>query len=226
MENLIVYENPQFGKIRTLNIDGEPWFVANDVCRVLNIKNSRDAISRLDYDEKNTVTISDGNRGNSNVNIVSEPGLYLLIFASRKPEAHAFRRWIAHEVIPSIRKTGHYSAVENDEITISQKTLALIIGTTVAECIKQFPAFHHPTEFSDETKEPQNLPSDMKGRYCKHLRAFMQENGMCQRDLSRALNIRPATIHNWWYGLTVPRPSRQILIAELFNVSPSDFWEE
>lgn len=83
--------------MRTVLKDGEPWFVAADVCRALEIGNSRMAVDRLDDDEKNTVSLTDGNRGNPNVTIVSEPGLYALVLGSRKPEARAFRRWITHD---------------------------------------------------------------------------------------------------------------------------------
>ena len=88
----------------------EPWFVAVDVCRALEIGNSSQAISRLDADEKMITLISnEGNkRGNPNMTVVNEPGLYTLILSSRKPEAKTFKRWITHDVIPMIRKTGCY----------------------------------------------------------------------------------------------------------------------
>lgn len=88
---------------------GEPWFVAKDVCNVLGITNNRDAISELDTDEKNTVVITDGIPGNPNKTIVSEAGLYRLVMKSRKPEAKEFRRWVTHEVLPSIRRHGAYA---------------------------------------------------------------------------------------------------------------------
>ena len=96
--------------------NGEPWFVAKDICDILDISNNRDAISQLDSDEKNTVVISDGIPGNPNKTIISEPGLYKLIMRSRKPEAREFQRWVTHEVLPSIRKHGIYAT----ETTIDQ----------------------------------------------------------------------------------------------------------
>ena len=111
MDNKIeVFKNEQFGEIRTALIENEPWFVAVDVCRALEIGNSSQAISRLDADEKMITLISnEGNkRGNPNMTVVNEPGLYTLILSSRKPEAKAFKRWITHDVIPMIRKTGGY----------------------------------------------------------------------------------------------------------------------
>lgn len=96
-------------KVRTVINCGEPWFIAKDVCDILEIQNSRDAVGRLDEDEKSTVVLTDGTPGNPNQTIVNEPGLYSLILGSRKPEAKTFKRWITHEVIPSIRKTGAYA---------------------------------------------------------------------------------------------------------------------
>ena len=112
MENEIqVFWKEGFGEIRTAKIDGEPWFVAADVCNALDIGNPSQAISKLDADEKlNTLISNEGNkRGNPNMTVVNEPGLYTLVLGSRKPEAKAFKRWITHEVIPAIRKTGTYT---------------------------------------------------------------------------------------------------------------------
>ena len=92
--------------------NGEVWLVAKDVCDFLEIANARDAVSSLDDDEKNTVVISDGNRGNPNTNVINEAGLYKLTFRSRKPEAKKFTRTVTHEILPSIRKTGSYTLPE------------------------------------------------------------------------------------------------------------------
>ena len=108
MNELQIFKSHEFGEIRTTIQNGEPWFVAADVCKALVIKNNRDAINRLDNDEKNTVALTDGNRGNPNTTIVNEAGLYSLVLGSRKPEAKAFKRWITHEVLPTIRRTGGY----------------------------------------------------------------------------------------------------------------------
>lgn len=93
--------------VRVIDIDGEPWFVAADVCRILDIKNSRDAVADLDDDEKG-VANTDTLGGRQEMRIINESGLYNLIFRSRKPEAKKFRKWVTAEVLPSIRKTGMY----------------------------------------------------------------------------------------------------------------------
>lgn len=80
--------------------------MARDVCGVLEIENVGNALARLDDDEKTFIRLTDVSVGTPRTTIVSEPGLYSLILASRKPQAHAFKRWITHEVLPAIRKTG------------------------------------------------------------------------------------------------------------------------
>jgi anti-repressor protein len=109
MNDLQVFQNQNFGQVRTTTIDGEPWFVAADVCRALEIGNPAQAMARLDDDEKGVIS-NDISQGRSEtLNAVNEPGLYALVLGSRKPEAKAFKRWITHEVIPTIRKTGMYA---------------------------------------------------------------------------------------------------------------------
>lgn len=109
MNELKIFENPAFGKVRVVEQGGEPWFVAKDVCDALELGNSRQALTRLENDEKADVILNDGSQ-NRKMNIVNEYGLYNLVLASRKSEAKAFKRWITHEVIPAIRKTGGYIA--------------------------------------------------------------------------------------------------------------------
>lgn len=105
--NIQVFNNDRFGEVRSVVKDGEPWFVAVDVCKALEIKNNRDALGRLDDDEKGVVS-TDTLGGEQEVGVVNESGLYTLVLGSRKPEAKAFKRWITHDVIPAIRKTGGY----------------------------------------------------------------------------------------------------------------------
>ncbi|MDR2074463.1 MAG: hypothetical protein LBP36_03815 [Oscillospiraceae bacterium] len=112
MQNkLEIFKNEQFGEIRTVIIGGEPWFVLKDLCYALEIQNSRDVFARLDEDEKGVDTI-DTLGGNQEMSIVSESGLYKVVFQSRKDNALKFQSWVTKEVIPQIRKTGMY-ATEN-----------------------------------------------------------------------------------------------------------------
>ncbi len=104
--------------VRTLLKGGLPWFVGADVCSVLDIANKSDAITRLDDDEKGVAT-TDTLGGKQEMTVVSESGLYSLIFTSRKQQAKAFRRWVTSEVLPSIRATGHYDAGGDPQTRVS-----------------------------------------------------------------------------------------------------------
>lgn len=112
---LQIFQSEDFGSVRTLYRDDEPWFVAADVCKALAIANPRDAVTRLDDDEKDAVGLTDTMGRQQTVNIINEFGLYNLILGSRKPEAKQFKRWITHEVIPQIRQTGAYQVDNRDD---------------------------------------------------------------------------------------------------------------
>lgn len=107
MKGLTVLFHPDFGEIRSTATSGEIWFIAKDVCDILGITNSRKALTALDNDEKG-VTISDTLGGKQEMATINESGLYHLIFISRKTEAQQFRKWVTHDVLPSIRKNGFY----------------------------------------------------------------------------------------------------------------------
>lgn len=106
MNDLQIFNNDEFGEIRTFQLNDEPWFIASDVCKALEIVNTTSALERLDDDEKSRFNL--GLSGGES-NCVNEYGLYTLILGSRKREAKEFKRWITHEVIPQIRKTGGYN---------------------------------------------------------------------------------------------------------------------
>ena len=110
-------------QVRTLLIDGEPWFVAKDVCGILELGNVGQALTRLDEDEVTDITLNDVAGRPNHAKVVNEPGLYSLILASRKPQAKDFRRWVTHEVLPAIRKTGSYAAKELSRLELLEMAL-------------------------------------------------------------------------------------------------------
>lgn len=107
--------NPNNAPVRVQVINGEPWFVAKDICDALSIENNRNATARLDDDEKG-VSIVRTPSGDQQMSVVNESGLYNLIFQSRKAEAKAFRRWVTGEVLPTIRRTGRYELKWKTEV--------------------------------------------------------------------------------------------------------------
>ena len=109
MQNLTVFENPAFGTVRTVEVEGEPWLVGRDVAAALGYSNTRDALDRhVDPEDKNTVVNPDGNRGNPNMTIINESGLYSLVLSSKLPTAKKFRHWVTGEVLPAVRRHGAY----------------------------------------------------------------------------------------------------------------------
>lgn len=130
-----IFNNQLFGNIRVFVMNGEAWFVAKDVCIALEIANVTVALQRIDDDERTKLNLErSANGGGGETNVVNEYGLYSLILASRKKEAKVFKRWITHEVIPSIRKTGGYIGAKEDDtpdvimakaLQIANNTLAM-----------------------------------------------------------------------------------------------------
>lgn len=128
--------------VRTIARDGEVWFVANDVCAVLELANPRNATARLDEDEKDAVHTTDTMGRPCELTIISESGLYSLVMSSRKGQAKDFKRWVTHEVLPSIRKTGGYQKQEHAVIPASapghqQVSAALGMAWAVAGAVQQ-----------------------------------------------------------------------------------------
>lgn len=134
MNNKIQQFDFRGASLRTLTDEaGEPWFVAKDVCDILGHSNVSMALDRLDDDERSKFNL--GRQGETN--IVNEAGLYVLVLGSRKPEAHEFKRWVTHEVLPQIRRTGGYipTTDADDDMTILAK--AVMIGQRTMEAQKQ-----------------------------------------------------------------------------------------
>ena len=130
MENkneMMVFNNAEFGNVRVVNIDGEGWLVGKDVAETLGYKNTRDALTKhVDDEDKADVAIHDG-RQNRNMVVINESGLYSLALRSKLPEAKKFKRWVTSEVLPQIRQTGGYIPIkeEDDELTIMSKAFMI-----------------------------------------------------------------------------------------------------
>lgn len=115
MNNIQVFKNDQFGQVRAAcGENGEPTFVAKDICAILDLGNPRSSIALLDDDEKGVHSV-DTPGGKQQMTTVTEPGFYKLVMRSRKPEAKAFQRWVTHEVLPALRRDGGYMVARADE---------------------------------------------------------------------------------------------------------------
>lgn len=109
MNDIRIFDNPEFGEVRTVMIDGEPWFAGIDVTRILGYKDNTSAMRNVEDDDKiKGCSISTPSRGDQQMTVINESGLYSLIFGSKLDSAKKFKRWVTSEVLPSLRKTGSY----------------------------------------------------------------------------------------------------------------------
>ena len=183
--------------LRTLTDEaGEPWFVAKDVCAILEISNPSDALKRLDDDERSRFNL--GRQGETN--IVNEAGLYVLVLGSRKPEAHEFQRWVTHEVLPSIRKHGGYMAGQ-ERMTPEQMALASMrwLQSKVDEQAKQLKAQEGKVLFANAVETART--SILVGDFAKILKsngidigprrlfAWLREHGWLIKAKSSSWNM-------------------------------------
>ena len=135
MSNIKIFENPEFGSIRTVEINNEPWFVGKDVAEALGYANTRDALAKhVDDADKTSVAIRDsGSNYQSMANVINESGVYSLIFGSKLPKAKEFKHWVTSEVLPAIRKHGGYLSPEKIEEVLSDPDTIIKLATNLKE---------------------------------------------------------------------------------------------
>lgn len=157
MNELQIFKSPEFGQIRTLTIDSEPWFVGKDVADILGYQNgSRDINRHVDADDKRKEMITDGKQLKETI-LINESGLYSLILSSKLPTAKQFKRWVTAEILPSIRRTGGYIA--NTETMTDAEILskALLIAKQTIESREQR---IHSLEAETERMKPKEIFAD------------------------------------------------------------------
>lgn len=216
--DLITFESPEFGQVRTVSINGEPWFAASDVCKALEIGNPSQAVSRLDEDEKFTTLISNDSAasGKSSAVLVNEPGLYSLVLGSRKPEAKAFKRWITHDVIPSIRKTGGY--ISGQETMSDSELMAkalLVAQRQIEERNRQIETMQPKALFADAVSA--SSTSILVGELAK----LLKQNGvdMGQKRLFQWLRDNGYLIRQ--QGVSRNMPTQRSMEMGLFEIKES-----
>lgn len=137
MNNIQIFNNPEFGQVRTVIIDDEPWFAGKDVAAALGYSNTKDALARhVDTDDKGGSRITTPS-GTQEMTIINESGLYSLILSSKLPTAKKFKRWVTSEVLPAIRKTGGYIPAASDMSDEEIMAKALLIGKRTIEQQKE-----------------------------------------------------------------------------------------
>lgn len=213
MNELKIFEKAEFGSVRVVEHNGEPWFVAKDVCEILALENPRSSLALLDEDEKG-VHIIDTPGGKQEMTIVSESGLYSLIFRSRKPEAKSFSKWVRADVLPSFRKNGFYGqppALSREDI-LSQ-ALEIIGGENAA--LKQQLAIDAPkVEFAEAVSDAEGgmtinqLAKVLRQRGIKHMGPHnlfqeMRKHGFLMRQRKHWNVPRQKYIEKGWFKITV-----------------------
>lgn len=156
MKDLKIFNNEEFGEVRTSVIDDEPYFSLNDVCRILEIKNPSDAKNRLRKDGVGTTEVIDSMGRTQQANFINESNLYKLIFQSRKPEAERFADWVTSEVLPSIRKHGAYMTDGVIERTLTDPDYLIMLATN----LKEEKAKRALAEAQNEKNKPKVLFAD------------------------------------------------------------------
>lgn len=179
MSEITIFENPEFGKVRTVTIEGDVWFVGTDVARALGYAKPYDAIrTNVNNEDTTMMGISDANNHTQKMVVINESGLYDLVFESRLSSAKEFRHWVTSEILPSIRKNGGY--IQNQENLTPEQIVAnalIVANNIIAEKNKQIATMKPKAEYFD------NLVDS------KLLTTF--------RDTAKELHISPKTFTKW-----------------------------
>lgn len=214
--DLAVFQFPTTGQeIRVIQRDGEPWFVARDVAEALDLRDHRTSVALLDEDERHTMPVADNLGRLQETLIINEAGLYSMILRSRKLEARAFKRWVTHEVLPAIRKTGGYVVPRQPSRAevVLQMAQALydheqrldridgevsVLGARV-DGIEQHTGWYVALAYAKLNKLPRDTPS-------------LQRLGKEASRIARREGIRPVPVPNTAYGTV--------------NSYPEEIWQE
>ena len=225
-------------EVRTIQNDGEPWFVLTDVCNVLHIGNSRDVVARLDHDEKGVGQI-DTLGGKQEMTIINESGLYNVILRSDKPEAKPFRKWVTSEVLPTIRRHGMYATPDTVEKMLADPDTTI----KLLETIKQERAARMALEAKAEADKPKVLFADavsashtsiLVGDLAKLLRqngveigqnrlfSFLREKGyLCSQGERYNLPTQRSMDRGWFQvkETTINQPNGSVRITRTVKVT-------
>jgi anti-repressor protein len=207
LQKVFDYQGKQ---VRTVIVNDEPWFVAKDVCEVLEIGNPTDAMKRLDEDEVALVSI-EGIPGGVPVNAVTESGLYSLVLGSRKPEAKQFKRWVTHEILPAIRKTGSYSAAVPQTLPEALRLAATAIEEK-EKAVAQLAAAQPKVLFADSVSASHT--TILVGELAK----LLKQNGIDigQNRLFQWMREKGYLINR--VGSDYNMPTQRSMNLELFNI--------
>lgn len=177
MNDLQIFENPEFGQVRTVELDGQPWLVGADVATALGYKNPRKALAdHIDPEDKG-VTKRDTPGGEQEILIINESGLYSLVLSSKLPKAKAFKRWVTSEVLPALRKNGVYETVKAQQhieqleaVNARLNTAIQAVSTAKAELAEVTAMRDNFIKDRDDFKEHFQKWKSLYGGACDRLR--------------------------------------------------------
>lgn len=212
MTELQVFNHPQFGTVRAVEIQGEPWLVGKDVAESLGYTNPRKAIIDHVEPEDKGVTKCDTLGGNQNLTVINESGLYSLVFGSKLPEAKKFKHWVTSEVLPSIRRDGGYMHTSPDMTDEEIMARAILLGQKkIEEQAKRIQEMRPKEIFADRVSASES--SILVGDLAK----LLKQNGvdMGQKRLFRWLRDKGYLIK---YGISYNLPTQRSMELGLFEI--------
>lgn len=214
MSDMVLFQKAELGRVRCFVIEGEPWFVANDVCEMLGLSNVTMALSTMSDDERSKLSL--GRQGEAN--IINEFGVYHLVLKSRKPEAQAFKRWITHDVIPSIRKRGVYATPEAVSEMSAEELMAkaIIAANETIERIK----LERDEAIRTKSQISAGREASIMGRLgneVKKNKVLTKENQELKDKLGESQNFYTVASIPWILKYMTHDPYRGELKCDVFN---------
>lgn len=220
MNELQVFNNPEFGQIRTVTIENEPWFVGKDVAAALGYSNPRDAIQRhVDDEDKGASRITTPS-GTQETTVINESGLYSLIMSSKLPTAKKFKRWVTSEVLPTLRETGQYSLVP---VPAAQRVLTtddyLKAATVVAACRNERLPYvlHYLTEGGFEPPRISATPIADNSVKAVRLMREAKIKGLNNSQIGQITGLDRVQVSRYVNGQTLPRGNRATFLVEVLG---------
>ena len=205
MNELQIFENDEFGKVRTVVIDNEPWMVGKDVADALGYANSRDAISRHVDDEDKGVAKCDTLGGKQDLQIINESGMYDLVFGSKLPTAKKFKHWVTSEVLPALRKTGSYTMPK-----MSKELQAIVMLDGKQEKLRE--------EFEDFKGEIPLFTTE-----CKEIQGIVRKVGVLALGGKKAPAYQNRSLRSRIYGDIQRELKRQFDVRRYESIHRSQF---
>ena len=232
MSEMQLFTNEQFGTIRTVMRNDEPWFVAADLCKALDLTNTTVALERLADDEKSKFNLG---LSGGETNVVNEYGMYALILGSRKPEAIQFQRWVTHDILPAIRKTGHYAAPGSMTASLADMREAMNLMrdmlTDLEQMIPKNGSMNRVLEAkANGTLEPRHFTHGRsfahnlldRNTIGKKITVYLIEEDVSAEQLAAELGVSSNTVFRWRRGQHAPTGWKLEKLCEVLGCQIED----